>query len=134
MRPLAITSRRTFLGSAGLLGTVYRAAATPVSAAISREIRRRAEKYLGLRYLVVDYYRTRRRLAYPLPVQSLSIPAVPVPTIADYPWSIWMLWELEERVHSLGWAAEWFKNEEFARSAVRDLEALTAWPKYCQLR
>jgi hypothetical protein len=100
--------------------------------AIEAEIRQRATSFQTQRRLVVNYYRIRRRLAYPLPVPSLSMPSVPVPSIADYPWPIWMLWELEERVHALGWAAEWFKNAEFARTASRHLEALAAWPSYCQ--
>ncbi len=100
---------------------------------IEAEIRRRAEQQLAQRHLVVDYYRIRRRLAYPLPIESLSIPTVPVPTIPDYPWSIWMLWQLEERVNAVGWAAEWFRQEKFARQAARDLGALSTWPKYCQL-
>ena len=38
---------------------------------IESEIRRRAEHYLPLTHLFVDYYRIRRRLAYPLPVREL---------------------------------------------------------------
>jgi hypothetical protein len=67
------------------------------TAAVSRqqvasEIQRRAELYLSQRRLVVDYYRIRVRLAYPLPVRSHHLPSVPVPSISGYPWSIWMLW------------------------------------------
>ena len=101
---------------------------------IEAEIRPRAEGWLGQRYLVVDYYRIRRQLAYQIPVESLSVPSVPVPTISDYPWATWMMWALEERVNSLGWAAEWTGDTEFARSAARDLEALSTWPKYCQYK
>jgi len=128
-------SRRTFLFSAGgtcALPAAAGAVARPDRSAIENEIRRRAAGYLGQRYLVVDYYRIRRRLAFPLPVKDLSIRTVPVPTIADYPWATWMTWELEERVNALGWAAEWFHDQRFAAAAARDLEALAAWPRYCQ--
>lgn len=125
-------SRRGFLGTA--LGAPLAATGAPRAGAIGAEIRRRAALHLPQRYLVVDYYRIRRRLAYALPVESLSVPSVQAPTIPEYPWAIWMLWALEERVYSLGWAAEWFKDGACARAAARDLEALTGWPKYCQLR
>lgn len=133
-----VTSRREFLlATGGACALARGVSASPVDssrAGIEAEIRRRAEDYQSQRYLVVDYYRIRRKLAYPLPVESLSIPSVPVPSISDYPWPIWMLWELEERVNSLGWAAEWFKNKEFAQTASRDIEALTGWPRYRQYR
>ncbi|HSB15861.1 MAG TPA: heparinase II/III family protein [Bryobacteraceae bacterium] len=95
-------------------------------------MRRRAASYAGQQRLVVDYYRIRRRLAFPLPLRSAVLPSVPVPTISDYPWTVWLLWELEERVNSLGWAAEWFGNPEYVRLAARDLEALSEWPKFRQ--
>jgi hypothetical protein len=132
-------TRRQVLLSAGAAGAITGGAAGKAPAAVRQadiegEIRRRAEEEAGRRYLVVDYYRIRRRLAYRLPVTSLSVPRVSVPTISGYPWATWMLWALEERVHSLGWAAEWFKSEPHARAAARDIEALASWPKYCQFR
>ena len=99
---------------------------------IESEIQRRAQKYLARDYLEVDYYRIRRQLAYPLPVKSLSIPTVPVPTIKVYPWATWMTWELEERVCCLGWVAEWFSDREARTAAARDLAALAEWPEYRQ--
>jgi hypothetical protein len=96
------------------------------------EIASRANHYLPQKYLVVDYYRIRRRVAYPLPVRSLSVPAIPVPGISDYPWATWMLWELEERVASLGWAAEWRSETDCIQAVTRDLEAISEWPQYCQ--
>src|SRR5947209_6051882 len=96
------------------------------------EIASRVNHYLRQQYLVVDYYRIRRRVAYPLPVTSLSVPAIPVPGIGDYPWATWMLWELEERVNSLGWAAEWWSKSDCIQAVARDLEALSDWPQYCQ--
>jgi hypothetical protein len=133
-----VTSRRGFILTAGGASVLARAVTgSPVDASrsgIDAEIRRRAEDYQRQRYLTVDYYRIRRKLAYPLPVESLSIPSVPVPSISGYPWAVWMLWELEERVNSLGWAAEWLQSAEFARTASRDIEALAAWPKYRQYK
>ncbi len=137
------SSRRGFLQTAAAAGVPLAelhaqpaASNSPASGrkvnAFQAEIRRRAEFYSRERRLIVDYYRIRRKLAYPLPVPSLSIPPVPVPSISDYPWSIWMLWTLEERVYSLGWAAEWFGVAEYARKAAADLDALSAWPNYCQ--
>lgn len=101
--------------------------------AIQIEAARRASELVRRKFLDVDYYRIRRKLAYPLPLKSLSIPSVPVPTVPGYPWSIWMLWALEERVYSLGWAAEWSGNAEFARAAARDIEGLCAFPTFHQL-
>ena len=133
------TSRRDFLLATGAAGSLPLPAGAPSTsretlkpAAIRDEIRRRARHYAAQRYLVVDYYRIRRKLAYPLPVRDLSLREVPVPTVPGYPWATWMLWELEERVNSLGWAAEWFGDKEFSAAATRDLEALAAWPRYRQ--
>jgi len=43
-----------------------------------------------------------------------------------------MTWELEERVNALGWAAEWFGDEDARAAATADLTALAGWPKYRQ--
>jgi hypothetical protein len=104
---------------------------TPASA-VTREIQCRAEHYLRQNCLTVDYYRIRRRLAYPLPIKSLHIPAVPVEGIANYPWATWMLWELEERISALGWAAQLLQNEEAGSAAAIDLWHLAQWPRYRQ--
>jgi len=138
-------TRREFLKTAGAAGSLLvlapdqvEAAAGPSSGSpldretVEAELQRRAAQHLGQRRLVVDYYRVGRKLAYPLPVPSLSIPAVVVPDIADYPWTIWMLWALEERILCLGWAAEWFQDRIAARAAKADLEALARWPEYRQ--
>jgi hypothetical protein len=99
---------------------------------VEAEVERRAREYLPQRRLVVDYYRIGRKLAYPLPVTSLSLPDVPVPGISNYPWGTWMTWTLEERILSLGWIAEWFGDEEARRVASVDLTALAQWPQYGQ--
>ena len=58
--------------------------------------------------LLVDYYRIRRRIAFPLPVDKFYEVKIPSKSISGYPWSIWMIWRLEERFHALynGFAIE----------------------------
>jgi hypothetical protein len=99
---------------------------------IETELRRRAAYYLQQNYLIVDYYRIRRRLAYPLPVQSLHLPQVPIPGIENYPWATWMTWELEERINSLGWAAQLFDDNDAREAVYIDLLNLAEWPQYQQ--
>ena len=99
---------------------------------IRAEIQRRAEHYLRQDRLVVDYNRIRMSLAFPLPVPRLILPTVPVPGIAEYPWATWLLWEIEERVNCLGWAAELFGDERARAAASTDLTALAGWPGYHQ--
>jgi len=99
---------------------------------IETELRRRADYYLQQKYLIVDYYRIRRRLAYPLPVQRLHIPQVPIPGIENYPWATWMTWELEERINSLGWAAQLLDDNDAREAVCIDLLNLARWPEYQQ--
>lgn len=102
------------------------------NAVIEREVCRRASRHLAQSCLEVDYYRIRRRLAYPLPVAKIHLPAVEVPGIPTYPWATWMIWALEERIGSLGWAASWFGDAAAQTAAERDLEAIARWPGYRQ--
>ena len=100
--------------------------------AVDADMRRRARWQLEQTRLVVDYYRIGRKLAYPLPLSSLTIPDVRVPSIPNYPWATWLLWTLEERICSLGWTAEWFGDEQAREAAAADLTALSQWPAYQQ--
>ena len=100
---------------------------------IETEIRRRADGYRPQTHLIADYYRVRRKIAYPLPIREIYLPGLPISGIRRYPWSIWMTWSLEERILSLGWAASWFGDEQARRLAVADLDALAEWPCYRQL-
>lgn len=100
---------------------------------IEAEIRRRADAYMPQTHLIADYYRVRRKIAYPLPIREITLPGLPIPGIQAYPWSIWMTWRLEERILSLGWTASWFEDEAARRLAVSDLDALAEWPCYRQL-
>jgi len=95
-------------------------------------MRRRAEWHRDQTHLIADFYRIRRRVAYPLPIGEVHLPEMPVPGISVYPWSVWLLWDLEERIHSLGWAGEWFRDVDVQQKAGRDLAALASWPAYRQ--
>lgn len=129
-----------FLLSALILGAACRSAEQKSSgsdksgggerSAVRDEVLRRAEKYLAQKHLTVDYYRIHRKLAYPLPVARIDNPPVPIEDSFAYPWEIWMLWELEERINCLGQAAEWTGEARFREAAISDLEALAGWESY----
>lgn len=102
--------------------------------AIEREIQRRAEWHKPQTHIVADYYRIRRKVAYPLPLREMYLPKLPVPGIPVYPWSVWVLWDFEDRINSLGWAATWFGDEDARALVRRDLEALAGWPRYWQYK
>lgn len=99
---------------------------------IENEMRRRAAMFLSRDRLFVDYYRIRRKAAYPLPVRRLHILQWPAGDIRGYPWSIWLLWALEERLDCLGQAAMWFDDAAAKETAARELAALAEWPSYRQ--
>ncbi len=98
--------------------------------AIEAEMNSRVRRQLSRHWLVVDYYRIGRRLAFPLAIKQIEIPKLEVPGIPDYPWEIWLSWELEERLNCLGWQAEWSKEPEATKAVIRDLEALAQWPEF----
>ncbi|HYE07021.1 MAG TPA: heparinase II/III family protein [Planctomycetota bacterium] len=103
-------------------------------ATIRREVRRRADGHLADQRLSVDYYRIRRRISFPLPVRGWKpmSGALRGITAEGYPWPIWLLWALEERVDCLGWAAEWFADRKARAACERDLAALARWPAWRQ--
>ncbi len=94
------------------------------------EVLARAGRYASQTRLVVDYYRIYRQLAYPLPVTRVDNPPLAIEDNFSYPWEIWMLWELEERVNCLGWAGQWSGDSLYRRLAQTDLEALAGWETY----
>jgi hypothetical protein len=104
---------------------------------IKEELQRRSNAYLDLPYLEVNYYRIRRKLAYPLPVREIHIPEQPIRGFDEYedfeyPWAIWMLWALEERIYTLGWTSALLGDPLAREAALEDLEALAQWPTYRQ--
>ena len=104
----------------------------PTRSSLEKELRRRATGLVGAADLRVDYYRVRRKVAYPLPIRGIELPGFELRGFRDYPWAIWMAWALEERVNALGWAGHFLGDEDFRSAARADLEALAAWPTYRQ--
>ena len=90
-------------------------------------IRARAAREVAAKRLAVDYYRVRQRVSYPLPVPQSVGPRRAIKTSQNYPWAIWMVWALEDRIHSLGFAAEWFGDDAARQAVDRDLRALSQW-------
>jgi len=117
-------------GGSGPSGIAKGVREKPLPERAAEIIHERAERYAGQELLVVDYYRIYRKLAYPLPVTEIHRPDFFVAGISKYPWEIWMTWELEERINSLGWAAQSSGDESLRSLVRRDLEALAGWPEY----
>jgi hypothetical protein len=102
----------------------------PLSA--TEELHRRAAQCAQQRHLLVDYYRIRRKVAVPLPVRG---PAATHQTLrafsGDYPWNIWLMWALAERVETLLYSAQHAHGAEGPVSALKeDLRALCEWPSF----
>ncbi len=99
------------------------------------ELHRRAIRLLAQPRLRVEYYRIRRTLSYPLPVRGFHVAGLPLRSFpsADYPWSIWLAWALEERVHALGHAANASRDPAMQAAVAVDLQALAGWPSFRQL-
>lgn len=108
-------------------------APTTRAASITAELRRRVAEHLPRTHLFVDYYRIRRRVAYPLPIRAMPRPELPIRGFKPaYPWPIWMIWALEERIGVLGDAAERSCDDMARRIASEELAALCEWPDYRQ--
>lgn len=94
-------------------------------------ILRRASDQLSQNRLVVDFYRIRRRLAYPLPVREESFPEFPTRLGTWYPWDCWLAWAIEERVWNLGWAGTWNEDQNYRNAVEQDLCGLATWKYAC---
>lgn len=81
--------------------------------------------------LRVDYYRIGYRLAFPLPLLDYpskypgSIDGVP-----DYPWPLWLSWELNERWRILAAAWTYLGDAEALQALTDELAALAVWKRY----
>jgi len=103
------------------------------NSAIDEELRHRARQRLSHTHLAVHYYRVRRRLAFPLPlVQRPTWENQIVLGLAEYPWEIWLMWEIEERINALGWAAQLLADDDAMTVAARELAAIAQWAPFGQ--
>lgn len=76
-------------------------------------------------------YRIRRKFSLPLPLIQMPELAPDIRAFdSDYPWQIWALWALEERLFSLAFEANAAQNLEAQRLLERDLVALASWPQF----
>ncbi|OYN89008.1 hypothetical protein CGZ91_12095 [Parenemella sanctibonifatiensis] len=95
------------------------------------ELARRAEAAVEAYAISVDYYRIRRRLAWPRPVTALPTEAGVALDFTGYPWSIWFCWTWEDRLYALSAVAD---SDDRARATLReDLGAMLGWPRFHQL-
>lgn len=95
------------------------------------ELSRRLVSQLGSRCLAFSCYRIRRRWSLPLPVTVLPKLDLKVRGFAQpYPWQIWCLWALEERLYALSGAAMFLEDQGARERCIEDLEALAHWPHY----
>jgi hypothetical protein len=104
------------------------------SVEIDAVVKERTATALNAKRLVVDYYRIRRKLAWPLPVRGIETPQYPVRGHIGYPWATWMLWALEERIAVLGFAGSRFDDVEAQVVAERELVTLADWDRFDQYR
>ncbi|WP_019626601.1 heparinase II/III family protein [Thioalkalivibrio sp. ALJT] len=92
---------------------------------------KRLDQHLNAKHLAFFCHRIRRRWSLPLPVTALPELDTQVRGFAKpYPWQIWCLWALEERLYALSGAGS-FLDDPLARDrCIEDLEALVQWPRY----
>lgn len=97
---------------------------------LSAELQTRVVAEKARRELLVDYYRIGHTLAFPLPLASRpqNLPAG-FKEIAAYPWTTWLLWQLEERWRLLhaGWRRG---DDEAGRLLQREVSALAGWSHF----
>lgn len=96
-----------------------------------KELTKRLELLKNNKQLAFSCYRIRRNWSLALPLTSLPNLELQIRGFSQpYPWQIWCLWALEERLYVLGGAGTFLKDQEARELSVRDLEALAQWPQY----
>lgn len=100
---------------------------------IKRELGRRARHYLTREMVEVDYYRIRQRSFFPIPVTNFPEQQSFVRGLPNYPFGIWLLWELENRILALGWHGELSGNNAVKEAVATDLFGLCQWRQLRQL-
>lgn len=92
---------------------------------------KRLDQHLNAKHLAFSCYRIRRRWSLPLPVMALPELDAQVRDFAQpYPWQIWCLWALEERLYALSGAGSFLDDQSARERCIEDIEALAQWPRY----
>lgn len=95
------------------------------------ELLRRFNFFIRQKFLLVDYYRIRRRLSIELPIPYQIDFNFPIKNFKyQYPWKIWLLWSLEDRILALGECALETYASQVEAPIDRELKALLAWPTF----
>src|SRR5690625_4817484 len=92
-----------------------------------QELKLRQEQEMTREELHVYYYRIGHTLAFPLPLQQLPpIKQFPkgIPNLREYPWYIWLLWDLRERWDAL--LSAWLQQHDDAAKKMWKEEVLHA--------
>lgn len=98
---------------------------------MTQALAQRALQHLNDTHLCFSCYRIRRNWSLPLPLKSLPDLDVQVRRFSgEYPWQIWCLWALEERLYSLSGAASFLNDQAALDCCIEELEALAHWPRY----
>lgn len=97
---------------------------------LDRDFERRLHEEINRRELHVYFYRIGYRISFPLPVTDIPpLPkGIPEMTI-DYPWSIWLAWELRERWEILYTAWKKKKDTQAGDLLQNELVSLSNWSR-----
>ncbi len=101
-------------------------------AAIEAHFKSQAAYQARQTHLHVDYYRIRRRMAVKLPATDMAFFHGTLGEFDGYPWPIWFVFALENRVAALAWAGEWCDNADWRALAEQDLAAMGSWSQFRQ--
>ncbi len=97
---------------------------------VDAQMRSRADSALAATEIAVDYYRVGYRLTFPLPVDTRPVDFPrPIPGIRQYPWLIWLGWELEERWHTLH-SAQQLGDQAAGALLWPELAGLDGWSTF----
>lgn len=100
---------------------------TGLPAKALQELKKRGMREAAVSFLLVNFYRIRRKTALRLPLNDLPMLSPRVGIIENYPWMLWIIWKLEARLLSLAAAERITTNAEITDVFRRDVRALCRW-------
>lgn len=94
-------------------------------------LKKKTQGFTRSLHLSFSCYRIRRHFSFALPLRHLSKQIINVRGFrSPYPWEIWCLWALEDRLFALSGAVEILHDDLAGQRCIEDLEALAQWPSY----